>query len=136
MTIVVDASVVIKIITEEPGSEAATLRVMDADERIAPAWVRLEVTNGLSKKVHAAGLTIDQARSGLGAIDLFLTELVDTEGLYERAFSLSIDLRHAMYDCLYLALAEERGGVLVTADAKFLAKLADHRLSRHVELIA
>ena len=136
MMVVVDASVIIKIITEERGSDAAAARVMLADERIAPDWIRLEVASGLSKKVRMAGLPIEQARASLSAMDFFLTELADTNALVDRAFALSVLMEHALYDCLYLALAEARGCILLTADAKFVAATVRNNLSRHVELLS
>ncbi len=33
--------------------------------------------------------------------------------------------RDATYDCFYLALAEQRGGVLVSADKRLLRRVAD-----------
>ena len=136
MMFVVDASVIIKIITEERGSDAAAARVMSADARIAPEWIGIEVASGLSRKVRMAGLPIEQARASLNAMELFLTELADTRALVDRAFALSISMGHAMYDCLYLALAESRECIMLTADAKFVAATVRHDLSRHVELIA
>lgn len=40
--------------------------------------------------------------------------------LVERAFDLALDLRHPIYDCLYLALALDRGVRMVTADQGFV----------------
>jgi predicted nucleic acid-binding protein len=41
-----------------------------------------------------------------------------------RALELARELKHAIYDCVYLAMAEARNEVVVTADAKFISKLA------------
>lgn len=136
MTIVVDASVLIKIVTDEPGSDAAAARVFREDDRIAPDWIRIEIAAGLLKKVRMDGLPIDQAQAGIESVDVFLTGLADTDGLTARALSMSFVLRHALYDCLYLALAEHVGCVLVTADAKFVGKALEHGLAAHIELLA
>ena len=40
--------------------------------------------------------------------------------LADRALAIALDLRHPVYDCFYLALAEARGSRLVTADDRLL----------------
>ena len=59
-------------------------------------------------------------RSLLGPFD----ELVPSEALHTRALELAIDLRHPIYDCFYLALAEREAAALVTADTRLLAVAA------------
>ena len=46
--------------------------------------------------------------------------------LVAKALLLAITLKHAVPDCLYLALAEQEGAALATADAR-LASLAQSR---------
>ncbi len=43
----------------------------------------------------------------------------------DAAISLACELKHPVYDCLYLALADSLGIALVTADQKFANKVAD-----------
>ena len=43
-------------------------------------------------------------------------ELVSARMLADRALAIALDLRHPVYDCFYLALAEARGSRSVTAD--------------------
>jgi predicted nucleic acid-binding protein len=50
-------------------------------------------------------------------------ELVASDGLLERALELAVALKHPVYDCLYLALALDRGARVVSADRHFLAAL-------------
>lgn len=65
------------------------------------------------------------ARASLEALPSFFSELFPTEELLRDAFELSLELEHAMYDCLYLALALRQDAALVTADAAFVT--AAHR---------
>ena len=48
-------------------------------------------------------------------------ELVAVESLQEQALALAIDLKHPVYDCFYLALAERENAPLVTADEAMIA---------------
>ena len=47
------------------------------------------------------------------------SRLVPIEGLIRPAAALTRRLDHPVYDCLYLALAENRDSVMVTADRRF-----------------
>ena len=47
------------------------------------------------------------------------------ELLLDAAIGLACDLKHPVYDCVYLALADSLGTALVTADQKFANKVAD-----------
>jgi predicted nucleic acid-binding protein len=63
-------------------------------------------------------------------------ELVATIDLLDRAFSLSLDLDHPIYDCLYLALALDTDARLVTADRRFTRVVRGrHRLADHIVVL-
>ena len=47
--------------------------------------------------------------------------LADDEGLVQAALALAFELGHKVPDCLYLALAEREGALLVSADRKLVA---------------
>ena len=47
--------------------------------------------------------------------------LIAAEALCVRALALAIDLRHPVYDCFYLALAERENAPLATADEGLIA---------------
>ena len=119
MTLVVDASVVTKWVLAEDGSDRANA-LRDAPRLIAPSLLAAEVGNALWKAVRRGDLTREDAiatlRSLLGPFD----DLVPGEALHTRALELAIDLRHPIYDCFYLALAERENTPLVTADSRLL----------------
>ena len=128
---IIDGSVAFKWLIDEPGSEAA-VGWIGRTSLLAPKLAISEVGNALSKRVRRG--EIDGARAGemlskLGSI----LDYVDESPHMERALVLSIELNHSIYDCVYLALAEELSEKLLTADRKFVAKLGD--LARHVELL-
>lgn len=123
MTLVVDASVVVKWVFAEDGSDCANA-LRDEPGLIAPSLLASEVGNALWKAVRRGDIARDDAvaalRSVLGPFD----ELVPTEALHTRALELASDLRHPIYDCFYLALAEREAAALVTADTRLLAAAA------------
>jgi predicted nucleic acid-binding protein len=123
MTLVVDASVALKWLVEEEGTDAAdTLR---GQHLVAPALVRVEVANVLRT------MTARGSSPSAVAVELFAlfqrapVDIVEADDALERrALDLAIALAHPVYDCLYHALAERMGAPLVTADARFLRALA------------
>lgn len=118
--LVVDASVVAKWVLREDGSDRANA-LRSEGGIIAPSLLASEVGNAFWKAERRGDITRSEAvaamRSVLGPFD----DLVPDEALHARALELAIDLRHPIYDCFYLALAEREAATLVTADARLLA---------------
>ena len=117
--LVVDASVALKWLIEEDGSEAAlSLRAHDL---CAPSLLRIEVDN-VFRTLAGRGAVTAQAAADLFA--LFQTAPVTIvepdDALERRALDLALALSHPVYDCLYLALAERLARQVVTADRRFL----------------
>lgn len=122
--VVVDASVSLKwLFNDEAGvPQAQALR----DNYLAdparfplfapPIW-RYEVANGLAVAARRGRLDYDLARDAL--IDLLAlgVKMVDPEDL--RVLDLALTYGIAVYDAAYLAIAEETGSVLWTADRPF-----------------
>lgn len=117
--LVVDASVAVKFVTEEPGSDAAYEIVIGPEPLIAPDWIIAECANAIGKKVLRGELDRRAAETSFAELPRFFAKLVPAEVLLDQAFQLSLDLGHAIYDCLYLILALREDGLLVTADTKF-----------------
>lgn len=132
--LVVDASVAIKFVTEEQGSDAAATLLAAPDILIAPDWVLAESANGLARKVVTGALPQAAAEAALAALPVFFSKLHPTEELLAPSLDLSIELGHAFYDCLYLALALREGAILVTADAKFEKAARQGGYAAHVRL--
>ncbi|WP_295560259.1 type II toxin-antitoxin system VapC family toxin [uncultured Sphingomonas sp.] len=133
--IVLDASVVVKLLVQESSSALALDRVEHEPVRLAPSICVAEVANALSKKVRYDGLPIAAATEVLGNLPAVVYQLIDTDGLIDAGMALSVRCRHALYDCLYLALAIREGCVLLTADAKFVTACRLAGLSDMVELL-
>jgi predicted nucleic acid-binding protein len=119
---VVDASVVVRWIVPERGASEALGLLARSVDWVAPRLMLSEVAGALRRKVAAGELTAGLAAQGLefvlgivarGALRLYRDELV-----IRSALALSLAHQHKIPDCLYLALAEEAGIALATADRR------------------
>lgn len=123
-TVVVDASLALKWILEEPFSEEARellLRWKEDDVKtIAPGLLPYEVTNVLYERVKRGEINLEEAHEGLAAIMDAGPVLLDYKPLHAEALRLARILgRSTSYDTHYLALAEKEDCVLWTADESF-----------------
>jgi len=133
--LVVDASVALKWVLVEPDSALAEQILYSP--LVAPDWWRVEVASGLWKALDRGEIDLDEARSGLARFADVAVETEDARGLLDEAMILAARLRHAVYDCLYLALAVRRDTRMVTADARFMKALSrEPDLAARVVLLA
>lgn len=132
--LVVDASVVLKWIIDETGSDAAL--ALKGHDMVAPAILRLETANVLRTLCQRGAVTQRQARDLFDLLVSAPVTIIDQDTVLEtRALDLALELDHPVYDCIYLALAERTGRTLVTADARFARKAAATRYSDMVETL-
>lgn len=128
--VVLDASVAVRWVVEEEGSdEAAALLERDV-AWIAPRLLLTEAASALRRKVVdkvLAPATAGQALDALlQAVADGIVRLIDDERVIAAALLLAVSLQHTVPDCLYLALAEREGAGIATADDR-LARLARRR---------
>lgn len=121
--LIVDASVAMKWLVEEADTGAAiALLVRDL---AAPALLRVEVANALRTAVGKGAIARVRAMALLDRLHAAPMAVLGTDDALERrALEIALDLGHPVYDCVYLALAERTGRLLITADARFLRALA------------
>ena len=119
---VIDASIAIKWVVEESGTEEA-LNLRREASLMAPDLLIAGCASILWKKVQRGELSKDEASLAARLLQGADIELVPTRSLLEAATLAAIELDHPAYDCLYLALAAARGCSFVTADERLLRKL-------------
>lgn len=137
MNFVIDASVAIKWFVEEDLSEQAWHVLGSGQRLLAPAFLRVEVSNIIWKKTVRGEIGREQASLILERIALpsFISEFIQDEVLLETALTRAIDLKHPIYDCLYIACTEAVEATLVTSDERLLRLLSSPALLlRHVSL--
>lgn len=126
---VIDASVAIKWLVEEEGT-AEALTVLEKAKLSAPDLLIAECANILWKKVRREELSEEEALIGARILEQADLEILPTRHLLGSATSLAVLLDHPAYDCIYLALALERGWHFTTADERFQRKVREDQ-SRH-----
>ena len=122
MSIVIDASVALKWVLDEPGKEAADALL--EHELIAPGLWLVEAADALWHRARRGEITGAQAKERL-------TELynapVTTSAIEDdllAAIDVAHQLGHPVYDCLYLAMAIRENTYVVTADRRFHAAVS------------
>jgi predicted nucleic acid-binding protein len=129
--IVIDASVAVKWIVNEPDSSSALLVRDLSVPLIAPDLMLAEFANVMRRKLRTKEVTSNQLDAGVSLIKTLIDEFIPTSALIESALELAKQLDHAPYDCIYLACALKKG-VLLTADSTFLTKCSQSEHSQHV----
>lgn len=127
--VVIDASVMgAAFFTETLTAQAQQL--LGQDRRfIAPDLLLVEMASLASKKVRRGDASQQDAARALGQIGLLISEFVPGGGHFERAFELAAQHGMSAYDGLYLAIAEERGAQVVTADQKLVRRAGEAGLA-------
>ncbi len=139
---VVDASVALKWVRPEPGSEAALaflkrVRAQDA-ELFAPDLWCIELASALWKKATLRGRDTTPAEA-MECLHHLLAAPVVREPLgrlAERALDIALELGVTAYDASYLALAEFLDAPVVTFDRQLAQRVSGSRLEGRMVLLA
>lgn len=127
MKIVIDASLALKWVLPEPDSAKALLLRDDhrnaIHELIAPDILLLEVANALTKAERRKIINPPEASQKFLDVAQTKVNLLPHIAVLARALELASNARIAIYDCVYVALAEKENCDLVTADAKLITNL-------------
>lgn len=117
-TIVVDASVVAKLLFAEEDSDAAACALGGGSVLSAPDLIFAELANVVCRKAVRG----EVAPGGLAEIASLLAALpIETVPLRELAgdaVAMAVEFGHPAYDCFYVAAALRRDAGLVTADRR------------------
>lgn len=124
MPTVVDASVAVKFSVEEQGTEAALELIRTESDLVAPDLLLTEVADAYWAMVRSSRMLEVHAERFLSELPDYFEKLYPTGSLLPQALKVAFRLRHPVYDCVYLALAERLGCRLITADRKLHGKAA------------
>lgn len=135
MTLVLDASVALKwYVTEDDSTEA--LRLLDGRHRlIAPELVVTEVANIVWRLSRKQIMSSQRSIEIIEAVENAFVELIPQRTLSVDAYTMAAAIGHPVYDCCYLALAEQRDSKLITADRKFHALVLASAWRRRIALL-
>ncbi|QND54982.1 type II toxin-antitoxin system VapC family toxin (plasmid) [Phyllobacterium sp. 628] len=129
-TLIIDASIAIKWVVEEDGTDQA-LKLRGRYRFAAPELLVAECANILWKKVQRNELVADEANLGARLLQRADIELIGMRGLMEQATMLAILLGHPAYDCIYIALAQHQKCRFVTADERLL-RVINHKATKEL----
>jgi predicted nucleic acid-binding protein len=105
------------------------LELMVGPEQLyAPELIRLEVLAAFTRRVRREESTVEEARSRrqdwLRHLHEGVVALIPESEVLQDATELSLQVRHPLQDCLYLAVALRFNAPLVTADKSFQERAA------------
>jgi predicted nucleic acid-binding protein len=120
---VVDASVAVKWMLPEPLAAKATRLQSPAHRLHAPSFIEVELANVLWKKLRQGLLTRTEADAFVAQLPNLLLMRHADSALVPAAFDLADRTARSVYDCMYLALAIQVGGQMVTADDRLFNSL-------------
>lgn len=130
--LVVDASVATKWhLTDEEHSDVATLIIEDFArgrlDLIAPEHIRFEVPSAITTATlgRKPRITVEQGEEAIAEFLALGIRTVRDSELILAAYSLVHHYGCALYDALYLALAQRLGAEFITADSKLYRVIAD-----------
>lgn len=124
--IVVDANVCLKWFIPEVGM-AEAFRVLRSGQKLVGPWIlKDEVVSGLVRRVRREELSVTEAREGvtdwLRELQLETVHLIEDQRILTEAAEIGFEIKHPLYDCIYLALAMSLNAPLITADKPFLER--------------
>jgi predicted nucleic acid-binding protein len=131
--IVVHASVALKWVLDEPGSEAAV--ALRDHELVAPTLWLAEAANALWRHARIGEISNDEAIAYFAELLKAPVASLPIEPQLEPALKLAMEIGHPIYDCIYLALALRHQTHVVTADRRFAAAASAPPLAGAVRLL-
>ncbi len=132
---VLDASVAVKCLLIEAGSDAAREAVAARRSWIAPDLILMEIVSVAVKSVRRNLIDRTQGAAMVETVGLLLDETVEAARLKDGAYQLALDHGLSAYDAAYLALAQSEGLAVLTADMKFAAKARDAGMGDLIETL-
>ncbi len=120
--LIIDASVAVKWVVDEPdGDKAETL----LGERLAaPALWLAEAASALWSKCRRQDISEDEVRRACVTLGQAPVLQIALDLLLPAAIDYALTLQHPAYDCFYLAAAHLHDTHMVTADARFARRVA------------
>ncbi len=124
---VLDSNIGVKWLLQEDQSDKARVvregYLRGLHELLAPDIFTVECAHAFTRAQRQGRVTKAEVNAFMADLLTTLPQFHRHQPLLPRAIEISIQVRHGVYDCLYIALAEREGCGLLTADTKVLLKL-------------
>ena|SRR3989304_3725144 len=123
--IVIDASIVIKLLYKEEASDTAndllTSHLENKEKIIVPKFLFIEVANALTTKTSYTKGEIKDGLNLLYSFNFSIYELTKEDLI--KASTFAKQYRTSVYDMLYAVIAKNKKIKLITADDNFVKKV-------------
>jgi predicted nucleic acid-binding protein len=114
--VVVDASIAVKWWARESDS-ASVARLLEGDWRlIAPDFMAAEAANAWWDKHRRGEMPRSEVELAVSRLCALGIDWIPTARIVGAATRAAVELRHSVYDCIYLVTAREQGVPLATTD--------------------
>ena len=134
--LVIDASVAVKWLIPEAGSEQAIALIADGHDLYAPDLLVSEIGNVLWKKSRGKAISATATQRLMTEFLSIRLHWIDSRSLAADALEIARRYDRSFYDSLYLALALAVDGELVTADERFANALASTPHAKRIHSLA
>ena len=134
-SIILDASVAAAALFQEEYSPAARNILKSNDELLAPEFLHVEIANVIWKRYRRNEIEESDVLKFFVDVQSLPITLLATNVLLSPAIRLAIKSGRTVYDCLYLALAIRKKGILISADRRFVNGVTDRDLRKYVRFI-
>jgi predicted nucleic acid-binding protein len=133
----VDASLVVKWVVPEEYDNLADLFARECEENevrfVAPDFVFAEVSNAIRRQVFRQLIPVMNGLAAIAAASRVPVKCYTCYDLYTDAWRIAQTYdRPSLYDCYYLALAEQRGCDFWTADNRLVNSVQGLPYVRHI----
>lgn len=132
--LVVDASVALKWFVPEVNGEVARRLLISGVILHAPRFLAIETINAAWKNWRKELIGEEVVRSVSGRIETLIDAWHADEPMLQEAAEMALQLKHPLFDCLYLVLAKRLGAKVITADKRLLG-IAPHGLAVALEAL-
>lgn len=127
MRYVLDSNVALKWVLPEADDDKA-IRIRDEFGRGIHEWLSpdvfpVEVAHALAKAERRGDIKQGEGAQKMADVFAYMPALHPYLPLLPRAFTIASQARIGVYDCLYVALAEQEGCELLTADDRLVRVL-------------
>jgi len=130
--LVVDVSVAIKWFLVEAHADAARQVLAPENDLVAPDLIWPEIGNVLWKKRRRREISSEISQAILADFRRLPIAIAPCDPFIPSALEIADRTGRSVYDSLYLALAEQAGCRLVTADRKLYNAVQHDRISAHI----
>ena len=134
--LVIDANIAAKWYLPEADSQLAEQLFATKAEFHAPNFLAIEFANIYGKHSVAGRTSMDAWHAASSQLKKSILYWHSDDPLLDHALELAVTHKHPIFDCIYLALAVQIDGIVVTADQQFCSqfkstKYADRVMALH-----